>query len=245
MAQALSLSRAASASPQLAASSQSLAEDMLLPVQPFVYNTLPRTDNKRSQYYNNCWNQPPSTSGVYSTTDPHFLSALASPYFSRRAPEEKPAEAPLSPSSAILANVDQQDSSWSSDHLYCNMASVDPLPSLPPRISRRCHSLLALASTRNATATATEDADYENLNMPSQPGQTEHFAQQEPQFSPFGRLYQQSLRLESKRIRASREEEDNNVEQSRRASSSRRQQLMYRLELMLNDASINNCSQLY
>ena len=172
MAQALSLSRAASASPQLAASSQSLAEDMLLPVQPFVYNTLPRTDNKRSQYYNNGWNQPPSTSGVYSTTDPHFLSALASPYFSRRAPEEKPAEAPLSPSSAILANVDQQDSSWSSDHLYCNMASVDPLPSLPPRISRRCHSLLALASTRNATATATEDADYENLNMPSQPNQS-------------------------------------------------------------------------
>ena len=117
-------------------------------------------------------------------------------------------------------------------------------PSLPPRISRRCHSLLALASTLG-TATATEDADYENLNMPSQPGQTEHFAQQEPQFAPFGRLYQQSLRLESKRIRASREEEDNNVEQSRRASSSRRQQLMYRLELMLNDASINNCSQLY
>ena len=120
------------------------------------------------------------------------------------------------------------DSSWSSAPLYCNMTSVDPLPSLPPCISHRCHSLLTLASTRE-TATATEVADYENLNMPSQPNQslqsqTEHFAQQEPQFAPFGRLYQQFLRLddppvpattrvyeEIKRIRASREEEDNNV----------------------------------
>ena len=276
MAQALSLSRAASASPQLAASSQSLAEDMLLPVQPFVYNTLPRTDNKRSQYYNNCWNQPPSTSGVYSTTDPHFLSALASPYFSRRAPEEKPAEAPLSPSSAILANVDQQDSSWSSDHLYCNMASVDPLPSLPPRISRRCHSLLALASTRNATATATEDADYENLNMPSQPNQSPAMAfkarlnishsrsrslRHSGDFtnSPFGWMippFQQQQQQSTRRLKESEHqekkkgEEDNKVEsESRRSVSSRRQQLIYerahRLELMLNDASINDCSELY
>ena len=130
MAQALSLSRAASASPQLAASRQSLAEDMLLPVQPFVYNTLPRTDNKRSLYYN-CWSNqsqqqqpqqqqsmplPSCPSSVYSTTDPHFLSALASPFFSRRMPEEK-AQASSSSSSTLMANVDQQDSSWSSDHL--------------------------------------------------------------------------------------------------------------------------------
>lgn len=295
MAQALSLSRAASASPQLAASSQSLAEDMLLPVQPFVYNTLPRTDNKRSQYYN-CWSQSqqqqqqtqqqaPTTSGVYSTTDPHFLSALASPYFSRRAPEERPTEAPSSPSSVILANVDQQDSSWSSDHLYCNMASVDPLPSLPPRISRRCHSLLALASTRTTTATVSEDADYENLNMPSQPNQSPAMAfkarlnishsrsrslRHSGDFtSPFGWMIppfqqqqqpQQQPTLKAKESEQEPEEmnrketevKDNMEVESRRANrsvSARRQQLMYerahRLELMLNDASINDCSELY
>lgn len=262
MAQALSISRAASASPQLAASSQSLAEDMLLPVQPFVYNTLPRTDNKRSQYYN-CWNPPqqaqqpqmPCPSNVYSTTDPHFLSALASPYFSRRVPEESPSS-PTSSSAGMMANVDIQDSSWSSDHLYCNMASVDPLPSLPPRISRRCHSLLALTRT-----TVSEDADYENLNMPSQPSQPgqpamaikarlniSHSRSRSLRHSgdftsPFGWMippFQQSKEPEKK---------SDEPERSSRSVSARKQQLIHerthRLELMLNDASVNDCSELY
>lgn len=304
MAQALSLSRAASASPQLAASSQSLAEDTLLPVQPFVYNTLPRTDNKRSLYYN-CWNQPPQSqqrsvqpqqplstttcpTGMYSTTDPHILSALASPFFSRRAPEE----APSTPSSMALPNADQQDSSWSSDHLYCNMASVDPLPSLPPRISRRCHSLLALASTK---ATVSEDADYENLSMPSQPGQPgqpavmpfkarlniSHSRSRSLRHSgdftsPFGWMIpplqqqqhqqQQLLNTKAKETEGKEKSKEQTTETNRkkeaeprdsneeakcdtRVVSSRRQQLLYerahRLELMLNDASVNDCSELY
>lgn len=292
MAQALSLSRAASASPQLAASRQSLAEDMLLPVQPFVYNTLPRTDNKRSLYYN-CWSNqsqqqqpqqqqqsmplPSCPSSVYSTTDPHFLSALASPFFSRRMPEEK-AQASSSSSSTLMANVDQQDSSWSSDHLYCNMASVDPLPSLPPRISRRCHSLLALASTKTTTTTGeAEDADYENLNMPSQPGQpvmafkarlnVSHSRSRSLRHSgdftspfgwmipPFQQQQQSKTKEQEKRNELLEEMETKVIDEdiykrtSSRPVSSRRQQMLHerahRLELMLNDASVNDCSELY
>lgn len=303
MAQALSLSRAASASPQLAASRQSLAEDMLLPVQPFVYNTLPRTDNKRSLYYN-CWSNqsqlqqqqqatgpqqqsmplPSCPSSVYSTTDPHFLSGLASPYFSRRMPEDK-SKTSSSSSSTLMANIDQQDSSWSSDHLYCNMASVDPLPSLPPRISRRCHSLLALASTKTTAAEgAAEDADYENLNMPSQPGQpimafkarlnVSHSRSRSLRHSgdftsPFGWIippFQQQQNSQTKEQGKRRESiEENCVDEMdgrmkddqkgmrksahSRPVSSRRQQLLHerahRLELMLNDASVNDCSELY
>lgn len=303
MAQALSLSRAASASPQLAASRQSLAEDMLLPVQPFVYNTLPRTDNKRSLYYN-CWSNqsqlqqqqqqsaaqqqsmalPSCPSSVYSTTDPHFLSGLASPYFSRRMPEEKSKESSSS-SSTLMANIDQQDSSWSSDHLYCNMASVDPLPSLPPRISRRCHSLLALASTKTTPVEgASEDADYENLNMPSQPGQpimafkarlnVSHSRSRSLRHSgdftsPFGWIippFQQQQNAKTKEKEKRREMiEENRIDETdgrikednqeirkltnSRPVSSRRQQLLHernhRLELMLNDASVNDCSELY
>jgi hypothetical protein len=178
-----------------------------------------------------------------------------------------------------MANVDQQDSSWSSDHLYCNMASVDPLPSLPPRISRRCHSLLALASTKTAATTATgeaEDADYENLNMPSQPGQpvmafkarlnVSHSRSRSLRHSgdftsPFGWMippFQQSKTKEQERRNELIEEMETKVidekeeiykRASSRPMSSRRQQLLHerahRLELMLNDASVNDCSELY
>lgn len=215
--QPLSLSRAASASPQLAAGNSLMLPDDLLSVQPFIYNTLPRTD-KRSNYWG-LQPQPPCPSVIYSTTDPHFLSAVTT--------EE------ASTSSAMAAAVDHQDSSWSSDHLYCNMASVDPLPSLPPRVSRRCHSLLALDSKSNC-----EDADYENL---------------QPAESVQHRLNNAS-HSRSRSLRHSgdfapcwlpgfvQQEKQHNV-------SSRRQQLMMeranRLELMLNDASTNDYSDTY
>lgn len=243
MAQAFASSRAAS--------SQSLVEDMLVPAQPFVYNTLPRSsDNKRSQYHNG---QPTptqqQTSGIYSTTDPHFLSALASPFFSRRIPQSS--HSPLSSASssaALMANIDGHDSSWSSDHLYCNMASVDPLPSLPPRISRRCHSLLTLVETgADTTRAISENADYENLNMSSQPGQP-------------AMAFKARLNVSHSRSRSlchsgdftspfKVKESDRKTGQDGRPVSARRQQLLNeranRLELMLNDASVNDCSEMY
>ncbi len=220
--QPLSLSRAASASPQLATGS--MLPDDVLSVQPFVYNTLPRTD-KRSHY--NYWGQQQTStcpSIIYSTTDPHFLSAVTT--------EDA--------STAVTTAIDPQDSSWSSDHLYCNMASVDPLPSLPPRISRRCHSLLALASSK---ASVSEDADYENLQPESvlqrlnnvshsRSRSLRHSGDFTPCWLP-GFIQQQQ------------QESNKNMQKM----SSRRQQLLLerasRLELMLNDASLNDYSDMY
>ena len=230
MAQPLSLSRAASASPQLASAGNILTGD-LLSVQPFMYNTLPRTD-KRNHY--NFWKvqqtTPPGSPGViYSTTDPHFLSALTTT---------------TDPSTAtITAAIDPQDSSWSSDHLYCNMASVDPLPNLPPRISRRCHSLLALVPSKPSIE--CEDADYENL---------------QPEVMP---SFQHRLNVSHNRSQSLRHSGDfslcwppsslvqqqQELQRTEPRMSSRRQQLMLeranRLELMLNDASLNDYADTY
>ena len=131
--QPLSLSRAASASPLPATSRNRSGDDYLdvsCGLQPF-YNTLPRAGDTRRHYLSagHCLS-------IYSQTDPHYLSAAAS------------AEAAAAESASALLGCPSEcdvtlpgDASWSSDHLYCNMASVDPLPSLPPRISRRCHSV--------------------------------------------------------------------------------------------------------
>ena len=132
LAQPLSLSRAASASPLLALKKRNVAESdgdylEVNDCQP-LYNTLPRAESKRHYWNQLSVNQCQS---IYSTTDPHYLSAVAS--------SSMTADVLLCPSECDV--VLPADASWSSDHLYCNMASVDPLPSLPPRISRRCHSV--------------------------------------------------------------------------------------------------------
>lgn len=275
MAQALSLSRAASASPQLAAGSrQSIFEEVIVPTQAFIYNTLPRADAKRSQLFNAYWtqhepilpqnhDQTPPTGGpsLYATTDPHFLSALTSPA-SRLVTEE----APSSPSSSVLmAGIDTNDASWSSDHLYCNMASVDPMPTLPPRISRRCQSLLAL------DAQAGDSADYENLHPAGQAGsytprvanrlnishsRSRSLRHSGDFSSPFAWMIQslnEQVKTEmSPKDKQSDAKKEENKRFERNSSfkslSVRRQQLMHerahRLELMLSDAA-NDYSDLY
>ena len=128
------MSRAASASPLLLAISGRNADDYLEVnhcLQPY-YNTLPSAGEASTSRRQ----QQPHWSGgcpsIYSTTDPHYLSGVAS---------SVAASALLGCPSECDVTL-PADASWSSDHLYCNMASVDPLPSLPPRISRRCHSVI-------------------------------------------------------------------------------------------------------
>ena len=254
--QPLSLSRAASASPQLIGDHhQNAQQHQQHDIHtPLVYNTLPRADSKRvggqqqQQLYYNYWNlqqqlnnnQP--SSSLYATTDPHFLSTIGSPSVATAIRQ------------STTSAIDPQDDSWSSDHLYCNMASVDPtLPTLPPRISRRCHSLLALSghkslSTSNAEHICT-DANYENLH---------------PTTTTTSKLLLRH-NVSHSRSRSLRHSGDFSQpgswmlptahlalpsgSSSSKIMSGRRQQLLYerasRLELMLNDASMNDYSDTY
>lgn len=217
-----------------------------MPTQAFIYNTLPRADGKRSQFYNAYWTQrEPVASNVYATTDPHFLSTLASP--------RQTEETPSSPSSSVLmAGIDANDASWSSDHLYCNMASVDPMPTLSPRVSRRCQSLLALDGQ--------PDADYENVQpRPAHRLNVSHARSRSLRHSgdfssPFAWMIQSlNEQVKSELSEPAKTGEPAGPERDARRDSfkslsARRRQLIHerahRLELMLSDAA-NDYSDLY
>lgn len=260
--QPLSLSRAASASPQLVLNGEQQQT-------PLVYNTLPRADGKRGQQqqqlYYNYWNlqqqqqQIATASSLYATTDPHFLSTLGSPSVT--------ATARRSTTTTMTSAIDAQDESWSSDHLYCNMASVDPtLPTLPPRISRRCHSLLALSTSRSSgkqgagylsTSGATDnictDANYENLH-PTTTTTSKLLLRHNVSHSRSRSLrhsgdFSPCWMLPTLPTSLPHHHGHKSLQMPLPTMSGRRQQLLYerasRLELMLKDASINDYSDTY
>ena len=233
-------------------------EDFLLSGnhQPF-YNTLPRsTDNKRT-----FWSREyPS---IYDNTDPHFLSAA--PSSAGGAPPSQFRFPPALQDPTSVDVVDHADASWSSDHLYCNMASVDPLPLLPPRMSRRCHSLLGL------TTAASEDADYENVDVNQTASKTYQAASRlnishsrsrslrhSGDFSPFIPQSWEAVKLAATKVATATASPR---QQQHLASSkepigqllnvvrSRRDQLNYerqhRLQRMLNDPTFNDYSDIY
>jgi len=263
--QPLSLSRAASASPQLVLNGEQQQQQQQTPL---VYNTLPRADGKRGQQqqqqlYYNYWNLQQqiatptavTASSLYATTDPHFLSTLGSPSVAM-------ASARRSTTTTTTTAIDPHDDSWSSDHLYCNMASVDPtLPTLPPRISRRCHSLLALStgrssgrqgglSTSGVTDNICTDANYENLHPTTTTTSKlllrhnvshsrSRSLRHSGDFSPCLMLPTLPTSMPHRSLQMPLPP----------TMSGRRQQLLYerasRLELMLKDASINDYSDTY